>query len=309
MAKSNGKKPVKTYQIVASMFAVQAVFVGFLVYLVSSSNPLSGLLWGIGIVIVLDAVGAVGYLCWEQIKEKADEGRLLPYMLIALLIAGAVSGIVAVNLGKPSCDQQGDAPYNSCVSYANDGFEATSAQRWHKFWAALPVVTIICLLLAYIAHDQVEKNRTKHFESIDDGFSVGIFPEKIGTANIIKSEDGNNYKYSHYEGIQYSVYVTSLDEPLNGQDQIHKTITSWHKSVVSAATGINVNNVESSDGEKQHTPYVYGSYPIKNDIIYYHLTLTKYGKIYSLSMYIQKRYDDPKIFIKFVDSFRLIKQQ
>lgn len=134
---------------------------GFMGAVNEHSNFLSGSLWGIGIGVALFIVSGIGYLVWEWIKKEADKGKLLPYVLVGFVAAIAISGLLAVNLGKPSCDETGDAPYSSCTQYADDGFETTSSQRWNKFWGTLPVTVIIASLVAYIVRNEMEKNKKK----------------------------------------------------------------------------------------------------------------------------------------------------
>ncbi len=122
-------------------------------------NPLSGFLGGIGVGLAILVVCGVGMFGWEWIKKAADKGKLLPYILIGFVAAIAISGLLAINMGKPSCEDSGDAPYSSCTQYANDGFEVTSNQKWNKFWGTLPVTVIITSLVAVIVRNGIEKNK------------------------------------------------------------------------------------------------------------------------------------------------------
>lgn len=85
-------------------------------------SPLKGFLDGAVIGAVIGIASLAGYFGWEWIKKEADKGKLLPYMLCGMGAAIAISGIFAMNLGQPSCEEQGDAPYSNCVTYANDDF-------------------------------------------------------------------------------------------------------------------------------------------------------------------------------------------
>ena len=144
------------------MAGAVGVFLGFVNH---NPNPLSGFLWGIGAGFVILIICGIGFFGWEQIKKEASKGKLLPYMIMGFLAAVVISGLLAINLGKPSCDEHADAPYSgNCISYTNNGFEATTAQRWKKFWEILPVTVIVCLLIAYVVRNQVEKERPKHFK-------------------------------------------------------------------------------------------------------------------------------------------------
>lgn len=138
------------------MFGLLGAFFGFLN---DNSSPASGFLTGLGVGAVILLVCGAGMLISEWIKKEAGKGKLLPYLLVGFLAAIAISGFIAVNLGKPSCDEQGDAPYSSCISYADDGFEATSDQRWDKFWGALPVTAVITSLIAVIVKNGADKNK------------------------------------------------------------------------------------------------------------------------------------------------------
>lgn len=288
-----------------SMFGLLGGFIGAVN---KHSNFLSGFLWGVAIGLAICIVMWIGMFGWEWLKKEADKGKLLPYMLGGLVAAIAISGLLAINLGKPSCDEQGDAPYSSCTSYANDGFETNSSQRWNKFWETLPVTVIIGLLVAYIVHGQVEKNRPKHFRSERDKFTVSIFPETIG---IDLDEDGNSYKYRPYDDIQFGIEVTPLEDFPTDQQGIGELVESWHRQVVSAATKVDVNDVEYSRGEKEHTPYLYSAYPLKKGLTYHQLTMAKYEKIYYLTMHLHasehaRKGDLDKSFFEFADSFHFI---
>jgi membrane protein implicated in regulation of membrane protease activity len=67
-----------------------------------NSNPLSGFLWGVGIGVALCVAMVIGMFGWEWIKKEADKGKLYPYILIGFLVAIAISGFLAINLGNPS---------------------------------------------------------------------------------------------------------------------------------------------------------------------------------------------------------------
>lgn len=306
MAKPNNKnlQKVRPTIMLVVVFIAFLSLPGFLGLLFNRSNRLSGFLWGFGIGLVVGIVGAAVMFGWEWIKKEAEKDKLLPYLLVGFLAAIAISGTLAVNLGKPSCDEQGDAPYSSCVSYGNDGFEATSAQRWHKFWEALPIATIICFLIAYIAHDQVEKNRPKHFKSDEDRFSVSIFPEKIGTANIIKTEGSRLYKYDNGY-LQYFINVVTLEGAPQSKQDMTETIKLWQEEVMSDVIDSDAHKLSARSGTKQGAPYIYQAYEEKDGTTYHSFTLIKYGNIYDLYMYTRKNkgYNGHTVFFEFVNSF------
>lgn len=131
------------------MFGLLGAIIGFLD---DPSKILIGFIWGFGVVAVLMAFGILATFGWEWIKEQANQGKLLPYVLVGAMVAVAVCGYLALNLGSPSCDEYGEAPYNSCLSYGDDGFKATGKQQWGKFLSSLPTFMIISVLIAVIVH-------------------------------------------------------------------------------------------------------------------------------------------------------------
>lgn len=143
------------------MFGVLGGFIGFIN---DNSSALSGFLWGIGIGIVTCAVIAVGMFSWEWIKKEAEKGKLLPFLLVGVAVAVAVvvSGYLAISLGKPSCvESETDNRGTYCTEYADDGYKATSDQKWDKFWSTLPITVIIASLIAVIVRNEMEKNNKK----------------------------------------------------------------------------------------------------------------------------------------------------
>lgn len=305
------EKKVNKIGLVAVISLFTLIPMGVLGAFLSENNRLTGFAWGIGIGIALFVLMGVGTFGWEWIKKEADEGKLRPYMLGGLIVAVLISGWFAWGLGDPTCIESTDTDNrgSSCIEYADDGYEATSGQRWEEFWNKLPVTLVICLLVAYIVHSGAEKNRTKHFRSKEDEFSVGIFPETI---SVDLNDDGNNYKYKHTFGPQYTVFVTRMkDLPMN-QKETFELLESWHTSAVTEVLGGKTTKVEYEEGEKQKLPYLYGSYQSKKDITYYQLTLIRFDKVYELGMYIKPHKSESttalnKIFFEFVDSFKFIK--
>lgn len=134
---------------------------GLLELISKNGHPVSGFLWGIGIGLALCLAMVVGMFGWEWIKKEAEKGKLYPFLLVGFVVAVAISGYLAINLGNPSCEESSEEPYSSCVSYADDGFEATDEQKWQKFWSTLPVTTIITSLVAYIVRQNMEKGKKK----------------------------------------------------------------------------------------------------------------------------------------------------
>lgn len=153
------EKKVNKVGLVAVISVFTLLPMGLLGAFLGENNRLSGFAWGIGIGIALFVVMALGMFGWEWIKKEADKGKLLPYILVGIVAAIAISGFLAINLGNPSCEESGDAPYSSCTQYADDGFEATSTQRLNKFWGTLPVTVIIASLVAYIVRNEREKKK------------------------------------------------------------------------------------------------------------------------------------------------------
>lgn len=125
-------------------------------------SPASGFFWGVVIAIGLFAIGAVGVFGWEWIKKEADKGKLLPFILVGVIVAIAISGYLAMSLGDPTCiDSETDNRGSTCLEYADDGYEATSEQKWSKFWGSLPVTIIITSLVAVIVRNHMEKEKGK----------------------------------------------------------------------------------------------------------------------------------------------------
>lgn len=123
-------------------------------------HPLSGLLWGLVISLGVIAVALPGNYAWEWFKKQMDKGKLMPYIFIAVVISVAICAYLALTLGKPSCDEYDDSsPQSSCVQYADNGYDATTDQRWAKFWNTLPVTVIIASLIATIVHNNIHKRK------------------------------------------------------------------------------------------------------------------------------------------------------
>lgn len=141
------------------MLGAMGAFMGLLS---NNFSPLSGFLWGAVIAIVLVAVGLVGTLGWEWIKKEAEDGKLLPFIIMGVGAAVVISGYLAVTLGDPSCvESETDNRGSYCIEHADDGYEATSEQKWDKFWSTFPVTAIITSLIAVIVRYEMEKNKRK----------------------------------------------------------------------------------------------------------------------------------------------------
>lgn len=154
-----GKQPKIEYLLLLIPVFMAGIVGGFLGFVNHNSNPLSGFLWGIGVGLGILIMCGIGFFGWEWIKKEASKGRLLPYLLVGFIAAIAVSGLLAINLGKPICEERADAPYsNNCISYANDGFEVTNDQKWNKFWSILPVTVVITSLIVVIVRNQIRKD-------------------------------------------------------------------------------------------------------------------------------------------------------
>lgn len=155
------EKKVNKVGLVAIISLFTLLPMGLLGAFLGENNRLSGFAWGIGIGIGLFAVMAVGMFGWEWIKKEAEKGKLLPFLIVGFIVAIAISGFLAINLGNPSCDEYENDSRVSCISYADDGYEATSDQRWDKFLSTLPVTVIITSLVAVIVRNEMEKNKKK----------------------------------------------------------------------------------------------------------------------------------------------------
>lgn len=312
MAKPDEKLPKSSYVLMALFCITPLALLGGIVGFIDKElGILPGLLWGIGIAVVLSVVMIIGYLGWEWIKGEASNGKLRPYILSGLVVAIAISGWFAWGLGDPTCIESTDPDGRptTCLEYADDGFEVTTEQRLEEFWSKLPVTIIICLLIAYIAHSQVEKNRPKHFKSEEDGFSVSIFPETI---IVDKSEDIRTYHYELPDSLQYYINVIPLkgDTPQSKQDML-ETIKSWQEDVMTDVIDADAQKLaSSSSGTRQRAPFVYVAYEEKDGTTYHSYAFIKYGKIYDLYMYTSKNkgYNGHAVFFKFVESFRFTKK-
>lgn len=155
------EKKVNKIGLVAVISLFTLLPMGLLGAFLGENNRLSGFAWGIGIGIALFVVMGISMLGWEWIKKEADKGKLLPFLILGFIVAIAISGFLAINLGSPSCDEYDSDPRGSCISYAYDGYEATTEQRWEKFWSTLPVTAIITSLVAIIVRNEMEKNKKK----------------------------------------------------------------------------------------------------------------------------------------------------
>lgn len=159
MTEKPDKKPAKMLYLLLLVPVCMFGLLGGLLELTGKHpNFLSGFLGGLGVGVVLCIGMLIWMFGWEWIKKEAAKGKLFPYFIVGFAVAAAVSGLLAVNLGQPSCDESGDAPYSNCVSYADNGFEATAAQKWNNFWGTLPVTVIIALLIAYIVRNGIHKD-------------------------------------------------------------------------------------------------------------------------------------------------------
>lgn len=139
------------------MFGAMGAFMGLLG---GKFSPQSGFLWGAVIAIGLCAIGLVGTLGWEWIKKEAEKGKLLPFIIIGIGAAIVISGYLAISLGDPSClESETDNRGSYCTEYADDGYEATSEQKWDKFWSTFPVTAIITSLIAVIVRNHMEKEK------------------------------------------------------------------------------------------------------------------------------------------------------
>lgn len=133
--------------------------IGGIIAYFSKFSILSGVLWGLGIGIVLLIVYGLGSLIWGWVDNAFDAGKRWPYVLAALLASLIISISLAFSLGESTCvDYEYDSRGSSCIERGNDGFVATDDQRWNKFWTTLPITTVVSLLIAVYVH----KSRTKN---------------------------------------------------------------------------------------------------------------------------------------------------
>lgn len=132
---------------------------GFFGFLDDNSTPVSGFLWGLGVGAAVLLACGIGMLGWEWVKKETNKGKMLPYLLVGFVVAGSISAYMAFSLGSPTCIDSTDADNrgSTCLEYADDGFEATSTQKWEKFWSTLPITVIISSLVAIIVRDRTHR--------------------------------------------------------------------------------------------------------------------------------------------------------
>ena len=152
--------------LIGFLLLIPILLVGLLGGFIGSSSGnhsfTTGFLWGIGVAVVGFAVIALSMFTWEWIKKEAEKGKLLPFILVGIAVALAISGYLAISLGDPTCiESETDNRGSYCLEYADDGYEATSEQKWDKFWSTLPVTVIITFLIAVIVRNHMEKEK-KH---------------------------------------------------------------------------------------------------------------------------------------------------
>lgn len=145
--------------IVISLFTL--IPMGILGALLGENNRLTGFAWGIGSGIALFVVMGVGAFGWEWIKKEAEKGKLLPFMIVGVLVAIAISSYLAQSLGNPTCIETTDTDNrgSTCIEYADDGYEASSDQKRDKFWGTFPVTVIITSLIAVIVRNEMHKKK------------------------------------------------------------------------------------------------------------------------------------------------------
>lgn len=164
MTDKNENKMSKGLYLLLALFAIMPLGLmgAFIGSMEEDTSAITGFLWGIGIAIAITVIGFAGIYIWEWIKKEAYKGKLFPFLLVGFLVAIAISGYLAINLGSPTCiDSETDNRGSTCLEYADDSFEATDEQRWEKFWGTLPVTTIITSLVAYIVRQNMEKDKKK----------------------------------------------------------------------------------------------------------------------------------------------------
>jgi MFS family permease len=154
------EKNVNKVGLVAVIALFTLMPMGIFGAFLGENNRLAGFAWGVGIAIALFVIGIISTFGWEWIKDEAEKGKTLPYFIIGFLVAVAISGYLALNLGSPTCiESDTDNRGSTCLEYADDGYEATSEQKWGKFWGTLPVTVIITSLVAYIVRNEREKKK------------------------------------------------------------------------------------------------------------------------------------------------------
>lgn len=154
------EKNINKVGLIAVIASFSLMPMGLLGAFLGENNRLVGFAWGIGIGVTLFVIMGLGTFGWEWIKKEAEKGKAIPYFIIGFLVAVAISGYLAINLGSPTCiESDTDNRGSTCLEYADDGYEATSEQIWNKFWSTLPLTVIITSLIAYIVRNEQHKNK------------------------------------------------------------------------------------------------------------------------------------------------------
>ncbi|MDQ3159034.1 MAG: hypothetical protein M3P98_02790 [bacterium] len=139
------------------MFGIIGALVGYFDKEASVKGAFTGFIWGFGVGVAISVICFAWIYIWKWLKDNADKGKLFPYILGGIAAGIIISGYIAISFGKPSCDEYDGAPYNSCISYDDNGFEPSSDQQISKFWSTLPVAMIITILISIIVHSYRKK--------------------------------------------------------------------------------------------------------------------------------------------------------
>ncbi|WP_137871046.1 hypothetical protein [Sphingopyxis sp. 2PD] len=78
------------------------------------------------------AIAGLVYLAFKTAREATSSSGRIPVMLKGTGFVLAIAAFAAFTLGNPSCDD-GDPLFGSCAQSADDGFEASDAQRAGTF--------------------------------------------------------------------------------------------------------------------------------------------------------------------------------
>lgn len=84
------------------------------------------------------AIAGLVYLAFKAARDATVSSGRIPVMLKGAGFVLVIAAFAAFTLGNPSCDD-GDPLFGSCTHSANDGFEASDAQRAGAFlyWLVL----------------------------------------------------------------------------------------------------------------------------------------------------------------------------
>jgi len=160
--KAQTEKSVSIFWMIMIAMIIQAAFIGGLIGAFDGNiigGIAKGALWGVPIGIAGYIIVIVYGKAAEWFQKELKKGSSFVYMLIGVLCAIAISGYLALSLGNPTCIDRDTEPRGGCLEYDNDGYVATTDQRWAKFWSSLPITLVIACLAAALVHSKTQAKK------------------------------------------------------------------------------------------------------------------------------------------------------